>query len=97
MNLDQLALIIEVILDSGVLVPGIAMSLGLYVVYILLSAKNVVPLTTGEAETLWKSHRQIACCKAESWQEIIKRKKIIGYECECGHKHIQKKPLVNVR
>ena len=86
----------EVILDSGVLIPGLALCFGFYIAYVLLSARNVVPMTSEEIDTLWKFHKQTKCCKAETWHEITKKKKIIGYECECGFKHIQKKPLVTL-
>ena len=84
------------ILDSGVLIPGVALAFGLYIAYILLSARHDVPMTKEEAETLWKFHKQKDCCKAKTWQEITKRKKLVGYECECGFRHIQKKHLVTV-
>ena len=86
----------EVLLDSGALIPGVALCFGLYIGYILLSARNVIPLTKDEIDTLWKFHRQTKCCKAKTWHEITKKKKLIGYECECGFQHIQKKPLINV-
>ena len=53
-------------------------------------------MTKEEIETLWKFHKQTKCCKAKDWHEITKKKKVIGYECECGFQHIQKKPLINV-
>ena len=92
----QILGLFEVILDSGVLIPGLALCFGFYIAYVLLSAKNVIPMTPEEIETLWKFHKQTKCCKAETWHEITKKKKLIGYECDCGFKQIQKKPLINV-
>ena len=86
----------EVILDSGVLIPGLALCFGFYIAYVLLSARNVVPMTSEEIDTLWKFHKQTKCCKAETWHEITKKKKVIGYECDCGFKQIQKKHLITV-
>jgi len=83
-------------MDSGVLIPGLALCFGFYIGYILLSARNHVPMTSEEIVTLWKFHKSTKGCKAEAWHEITKKKKTIGYECECGFKHIQKKPLVTV-
>ncbi len=83
-------------MDSGVLIPGLALCFGFYIAYVLLSAKNVIPMTPEEIETLWKFHKQTKCCKAETWHEITKKKKLIGYECDCGFKQIQTKPLINV-
>jgi hypothetical protein len=94
--LTQILGIFEVILDSGVLIPSLALAFGFYIAYILLSARNVFPMTKEEAETLWKFHKQKDCYKAEKWHEVIKRNKIVGYECECGFRHIQNKHLVAV-
>ena len=88
--------LLEVLLNSGVLIPGLALCFGLYIAYILLSAKNIVPMNEEEAESLWKFHRSTKCCGAEKWQKITKRNKLIGFECECGYKHVQKKPLITV-
>ena len=78
------------------LIPGLALCFGFYIAYVLLSARNVVPMTSEEVDTLWKFHKQTKCCGAQTWHEITKKQKLIGYECECGFKHIQKKPLVTV-
>jgi hypothetical protein len=88
--------LLEVLLNSGVLIPGLALCFGLYIAYILLSAKNIVPMNEEEAESLWKFHRATKCCGVEKWQKITKRNKLIGFECECGYKHVQKKPLITV-
>ena len=94
--MEQILELLETLLDSGVLIPGLALCLGFYIAYLLLSARNVVPMSREEAETLWKFHKQKTGCNAETWREITKKKKLIGFECECGFKHIQKKPLVSV-
>jgi hypothetical protein len=89
--------ILEALLDSGVLIPAIWLCLGLAIAWLLLSAKRVVPLTREEAETLWKFHKQKTGCRAESWREIVRGNRIIGFECECGHKHVQKKHIITVK
>ena len=88
--------ILDIVMDSGVLIPGLALGFGFYVAYIFLSARHIVPMTPNEVETLWKFHKQTRCCDAKSWTKITKKKKLIGYECDCGYKHIQKKPLITV-
>jgi hypothetical protein len=88
--------ILEAMLSSGVLIPAIWLSLGLAIAWFLLSAKRVVPLTKQEAETLWKIHKQKTQCAGKRWQEISNRDKIVGFECECGHKHVQKKHIVTI-
>ena len=86
--------ILEALLGSGVLIPAIWLSLGFATAWLLLSAKRAVPLSRKEAETLWKFHKQKTKCRAKSWQEIVRGNKLIGFECECGHKHIQKRHII---
>ena len=88
--------LLESFFDSGVLIPGLALCFGFYIAYLLLSARNVVPMTKEEAETLWKFHKQKLCCQAEQWYEITKKNKLVGFECDCGFKQIQKKHLITV-
>lgn len=91
-----MTLILDVLLDSGVLIPAIWLSLGLAIAWLLLSAKRVVPLSREEAETLWKFHKQKTGCRAESWREIVRGNRIVGFECACGHKHVQKKHIITI-
>ena len=88
--------LLEPFLESGVLIPGLALCFGFSMSYILLSARNIVPMPREEAEKLRKFHKQTKGCKAQTWHEITKKNKVIGYECECGYKHIQKKHLITV-
>ncbi|MFC1486711.1 hypothetical protein ACFLRN_03355 [Thermoproteota archaeon] len=83
------------LLDSGVLIPGVALTLVFFVAYLLVSAKHSIPLSVDEIETLWKAHKQSTYCKADNWIGITKKQEMIGYKCECGYKQIQKKPLLN--
>jgi hypothetical protein len=85
------------LMDSGVLIPGLALSFGFFIAYLLLSAKHYVPITVKEIDTLWKFHKQKTHCTAMKWDEIIKKNKIIGFKCGCGFTHIQKKPLINLK
>lgn len=88
--------IFESLFGSGVLIPAIWLSLGLATAWFLLSAKRVVPLPQSEAETLWKIHKQNARCTAESWHPIYRENKIVGFSCECGHEHVQKKHIITI-
>lgn len=56
-------------------------------------ARRYIPMTRMEAEILWKIHRQEAKCNAKKWQAVHRGKKIIGFECKCGYKHLQKRPM----
>ena len=92
----ELTQIIDAILNSGVLIPAIWLSLGFFIAWFLLSARIHVSLTPNETEMLWKFHKQNSNCKANNWNKIFRKKEIIGLTCECGYKHIQKKPLINL-
>ena len=86
--------IIEALLGSGVLIPAIWLSLGFLIAWLLLSAKLTVPMTQEEIDMLWISHKQKTKCKAKTCKKIIQKNNIVGFECECGFNHIQKKPLI---
>lgn len=64
-----------------------------YAAWYLTSINKCVPLTFNEANMLWKIHKQSVRCQAEKWHEIKHGEKIVGFECQCGYKHIQKCPI----
>jgi|YelNatPaOPRAMG01_1025707.scaffolds.fasta_scaffold16266_4 hypothetical protein len=64
-----------------------------YLIWIFAIAKQYAPLTLEEAKILWKIHKQAANCPSNSWREIRKGGKMVGFRCECGYRHVQKKPL----
>ncbi|MGQ9545428.1 MAG: hypothetical protein ACUVQX_06550 [Candidatus Bathycorpusculaceae bacterium] len=66
-----------------------------YATWYLTSAKRYAPLTPYEARILWKIHKQNIACDGKKWQIIKRGGKIIGFKCECGYKHIQKRPIVS--
>jgi hypothetical protein len=94
--LRMLTQFLDTLLNSGVLIPAIWVSLGLFVAWFLLSAQRSVAISPEEAEMLWKIHKQKAQCNAKKYEAITRRGKTMGFKCECGHKHIQKKHIVNV-
>jgi hypothetical protein len=65
-----------------------------YATWYFTSAKNYAPLTPNEAKILWKIHKQNINCNGKKWQAIKHHGKIIGFKCECGYKHTQKRPIV---
>ena len=79
---------------GGMIIPLMWTFFAAYTTWFLTSAKDYVPLTRKEAEILWKIHKQKDNCKAKKWQIIRRGGKIIGFKCECGYKHVQKKPIV---
>ena len=65
-----------------------------YTTWYLTSAKYNVPLTVNEARILWKIHRKNTKCDATRWREVRHHGKTVGFECECGFKHVQKRNVV---
>ena len=94
--LETLLEFLEPLLDSGVLVPAIWLSLGFCIAWFLLSAKRSVPLSDKEVKMLWKIHKRKTRCKAKKYKKVTSRGKIIGFKCDCGHKYVQKKPIINL-
>ena len=81
--------------NAEYLVPTVWVALGCVVAWFLLSAKTNQEITEEEAEMLWKTHKQFKHCSAETFIEINKGKKLIGYSCHCGHEHKQERPIIN--
>jgi hypothetical protein len=66
----------------------------LYGAWYFTLAKHYAPLSFMEARLLWRLHRLDVKCNARKWREIRKGNKIVGFQCECGYKHIQRRPIV---
>ncbi len=64
-----------------------------YAIWYFTVAKNYAPITLGEAKILWKIHKRNIQCNARKWREVRREGKIVGFECECGYKHVQKRPI----
>ena len=77
------------------LVPTIWVSFGCVTSWFILSAKKHQPISEKEVIHLWKTHRQFSRCKSRKYEKIAKGKKIVGYKCQCGYEHKQKKPILN--
>jgi hypothetical protein len=69
-------------------------ALVVYATWYFTSAKHYAPLTPYEARILWKIHKQNIKCNGRKWQIIKRGGKIIGFKCECGYKHLQRRPIV---
>lgn len=67
----------------------------IYTVWYFAYAKHFAPITYNEARILWKIHKQSANCNGKRWREIKRKNAIVGFECECGYKHIQRRPIVS--
>ncbi|MEM2987950.1 MAG: hypothetical protein QXK26_02770 [Candidatus Bathyarchaeia archaeon] len=71
--------------------------LGFFIIYAawyLTSLKTFAPMTREEAQLLWKIHKTRAGCDAQKMREIKRKNKIVGFKCECGYKHVQKRPII---
>jgi len=77
------------------LVPTVWVTFGCTLSWYLLSAKRYQEITTREVDLLWKTHKQFTHCVAKKFEPITKGKGIVGYRCQCGHKHLQKRPIVD--
>jgi hypothetical protein len=65
-------------------------------VWYVTSAKRSVPITFDDAKTLWEIHKKNTKCTGRKWRPISRRGgKISGFECECGYKYNQKRPIVS--
>ena len=87
---------LEGLLKSGALIPAIWLSFGACATWYLMSARRYAPLTPAEVRILWKIHKQKVQCAAKKCLKIVRKNKIVGFECECGYKHVQKRPIVNI-
>jgi len=68
--------------------------LAAYAAWYFASAKHYAPMTLTEAKILWKIHRKNVQCNGKRLREIKRHGKMVGYECECGYKYFQKRPIV---
>ncbi len=77
------------------LVPTLWVAFGCTLAWYLLSAQRWHAIDPEELKVLWKTHKQFNHCTAKKFEPIMKGKKIVGYKCQCGHKHLQKRPIIN--
>jgi len=77
-----------------ILMPALWGSFTVYVAWYVAKAKHYFPITPVEAKQLWTIHKETARCNAKKWKQIKRSGKTIGFQCDCGHKHVQKRPIV---
>jgi len=65
-----------------------------YATWYVTSAKYSVPLSVDEARILWKIHKKNIDCGATRRREVRQHSKTVGFECECGFKHLQRRNVV---
>jgi hypothetical protein len=77
-----------------VLMPASWASFTIYIIWYITKAKHYSPITPLEARQLWTIHKETTHCNGQKWRQIKRSGKTIGFQCECGHKYIQKRPIV---
>ena len=77
-----------------IIMPALWASFTTYTVWYVTRAKHYSPITPNEARQLWVIHRQTFNCNGKRWRQIRRGGATIGFQCECGHRHIQKRPIV---
>ncbi|MCW3993937.1 MAG: hypothetical protein NWE85_05175 [Candidatus Bathyarchaeota archaeon] len=78
-----------------ILMPTMWTCFTVYAAWYFTSAKHYAPLTLNEARLLWRIHKNNTRCTSRKWNEIRHSGSIIGFKCECGYKHVQKRPVVS--
>ena len=67
-----------------------------YLLWYMVSVKRSAPISLDEAKMLWKIHKKTTRCSSHKWRPIAKRGgKIKGFQCECGYKYKQIRPIVS--
>jgi len=84
----------ETLFRSEILIPILWASFTAFATWCFTSAKKCAPLTLTEVRILWKIHKQNVQCKGKKWRKIVHKNRIIGFECGCGYKHVQKRPII---
>lgn len=65
-----------------------------YLAWYFARAKHFSPVTPTEARQLWTIHKRDTRCNGRKWRQVKNGKQTVGFQCECGYRHVQKKPIV---
>jgi hypothetical protein len=78
-----------------IILPAIWASFAGCLLWIVTSAKRNVSITFNDAKALWHIHKKTTHCTSHKWNPISRKGgKISGFECECGYRYLQKRPLI---
>lgn len=77
-----------------IIAPALWACFTAYIIWYFTKAKNYAPITPNDARILWKIHRQSIHCDAKKWQVVRRGGKIVGFQCDCGYRHVEKRPIV---
>jgi len=86
---------IDILLIS---IPAVWVLFASYLVWYLTSAKRHATITFDDAKALWHIHKKNAKCAGHKWRPVsCKSGKISGFECACGYKYAQRRPIISNR
>jgi hypothetical protein len=64
--------------------------------YYLFKANRNAPISRKDADILWKLHKQDSHCAGHKWlAQVSKHGDITGFQCQCGYRYTQKRPLLS--
>jgi hypothetical protein len=79
-----------------IILPAIWASFAGCLLWFVTSAKRNVSITFDDAKALWHIHKKTTNCPCRKWKPISRKGgKISGFECECGYRYTQKRPLIS--
>jgi hypothetical protein len=79
-----------------IILPAIWVLFASYLVWYVTSAKRNVAITFNDAKALWHIHKKNVRCSGHKWRPISRKSgKISGFECECGYKYTQRRPILS--
>jgi hypothetical protein len=85
-------------IDMLIILPAIWVLFACYLAWFLTSAKRNVSITFDDAKALWHIHKKNTRCASHKWRPVLRKNgKISGFECECGYKYTQKRPIISNR
>lgn len=77
-----------------IIAPALWTCLIAYLIWYSTKAKNCAPITPTEAKQLWAIHLQNTSCSSKKWRQLKHNGQTVGFECGCGYKHVQNRPLI---
>jgi hypothetical protein len=78
------------------LLPTSLVALGICGALVIGATERNVPIKTGDANIIWILHKQNSRCNCKKYRLLNHKKgKITGFQCECGYKYSQKRPLIS--
>jgi len=92
-NTDRENMVDMLTSNLWILMPITWASFTTYLACCFTKAKRYSPITPSEAKQLWTTHRHTMHCNGRKWRQVKNGKQTIGFQCECGYKHVQKRPI----